>query len=268
MNFGNAVRRETAALIDDGRVSLAFLTRLPPALVGGDPAEVPHFARAARIFPVVGAVIGLVGGLVLVAATLLGVPASIAAALAVVATLVLTGGLHEDGLADTFDGFGGGGTQDRKLEIMRDSRLGTYGAAALVMSILIRVLALGTLASGEPWRAAMVLVAAEAASRAALLYPWFALPAARSDGLAHDTGPPTAKALVTAQILAITIILVTVWPSAGLRAATDGILLLLAATYILVLTARAQIGGRTGDTLGACQQIAVTAFLIGATSAV
>lgn len=267
MDTRNAVRREAAALVADARAAITFLTRFPVALIGGDSAELPQFDRAARMFPPVGALIGLVGGAVVVIATFLNVPAPIAATLAVAATIIATGGLHEDGLADTFDGFGGGGTKERKLEIMRDSRLGTYGVTALVLSILLRIVAVWTLALNDPWHAALVLIAAETMSRTALLQVWFVMPSARSDGLAHDTGQPTAQAMMTAYILAVAIVFATVWPSAGFLAAIVGILLSGLATYILILIARRQIGGQTGDTLGACQQIAVTAFLIGATSA-
>ena len=131
----------------------------------------------------------------------------------------LTGGLHEDGLADTADGFGGGATAERKLEIMDDSRIGTFGAAALVFSILFRVAALSSIAAFGPWRAALALVAAEAVSRAALVRLWHELPAARLGGLAHETGPPDQQAMLVALVLAAVIVALTVMPTAGFVAA-------------------------------------------------
>jgi adenosylcobinamide-GDP ribazoletransferase len=268
MTAQDPLRLETAALIDDARASAAFLTRLPAAWLGETQARRPDFRRASRMFPLVGAAIGLAGGAVLVVAALLGAPLIIAAALAIVATMLVTGGLHEDGLADTVDGFGGGATADAKLDIMRDSRIGSHGAAALIFSILIRVGALWSVSVGSPWRAGLALLAAEAVSRTALMRVWHDLPAARPVGLAHDTGPPDMEAMLTAQALGLVIALAAVWPSAGLGPGIAGILLALLATYIFIAISRTQIGGRTGDTLGASQQIALVAFLVGVASAV
>lgn len=256
-----------AELIADVRASVAFLTRTPAAWLGGSQDRAPDFRRASRMFPLVGAAVGLVGGAVLVIAILFGVPYLIAASLAVAATMVATGGLHEDGLADTVDGFGGGATRERKLAIMRDSQIGSYGAAALVFSILIRVGALWSLSLASPWRAGLALIAAEAVSRTAMMRAWDDLPSARTDGIAHEAGPPDSQAMLTALVLALAIALATVWPSTGLTAVAVAILLAAAATYILILIARGQIGGRTGDVLGACQQFAVASFLVGVASA-
>jgi adenosylcobinamide-GDP ribazoletransferase len=181
--------------------------------------------------------------------------------------MILTGGLHEDGLADTADGFGGGATAARKLEIMDDSRIGTYGASAVVFSILLRVGALASLMPLGAFRAALALVAAEAVSRAAVVRLWQELPAARLGGLAHETGPPDQQAMVVALVAALVIAVVLVWPAAGFWAAVLGILLAIAGTYIFTRLSYREIGGRTGDTLGACQQIAVIAFLIGVAAA-
>ncbi|MEQ8699445.1 MAG: adenosylcobinamide-GDP ribazoletransferase [Bauldia litoralis] len=268
MTADNRLRAQAASLADDLVASLAFLTRFPLGWLGAEPSSRPDFRRSSRMFPVVGALVGLVAGIVLVVAGSLGAPSLVAAALAVVATMLATGGLHEDGLSDTFDGFGGGATRERKLEIMRDSRIGSHGAAALVFSILIRTAALGALMAAGPWPAALALVAAEAVSRTAMMRVWHDLPAARTDGLAHDTGPPDASAMLTAQASALVIAAIAVWPALGLLPAIAGILLSLAGTYILILYARSQIGGRTGDTLGACQQIAVVLFLVGVASAI
>lgn len=255
-------RDEIAEIVDDLRAGLAFLTRLPAAWIGGN-GERPDFRRAARLFPVVGALIGIGGGIVLVVALRLGESPLLAATLAVLATLCLTGGLHEDGLADTADGFGGGATAERKLEIMDDSRIGTFGVVALVFSLLLRVGALSAIAGAGAFRAALALVAAEAVSRAALVRLWQALPAARLRGLAHETGPPDHAAMLLALAAGGVIAIVAIWPSSGFDAAIVAILLAIAATYLFIrLTAR-QIGGRTGDTLGACQQIAAVAFLLG-----
>ena len=124
--------------------SIAFCTRLP--LVGATPIAGSTIAKAAWAFPIAGLVVGIVGAVVYALAHRAGVPAWPAAALAVAATLLATGCLHEDGLADTADGFGGGKTREQKLDIMRDSRIGVYGVCALIMSLLLRVGAAGELA--------------------------------------------------------------------------------------------------------------------------
>ncbi len=256
-------RAEIRAILDDLQAGVLFLTRIPARFFGPADGSRPDFRRAARAFPAVGLVVGAVGGVVLIVARDVGESPLVAAGLAVLATFLLTGGLHEDGLADTADGFGGGATPERKLEIMDDSRVGTFGAAALVFSILLRVAALTSLTVYGSWRAAPVLVAAETVSRAAMVRLWHALPAARMGGLAHDTGPPDQTAMLIALAIAAVVVVVTVIPSFGFWAAVVGSLLAVGVTYGVTLLTASQIGGRTGDTLGACQQVAAIAFLIG-----
>jgi adenosylcobinamide-GDP ribazoletransferase len=258
------LRGEAEAVLDDFRASTGFLTRVPLAWLGPGAAAKPDFRRAARIFPLVGALVGVAGGAVLLIAAWLHIPPLIAASLAVLATMMLTGGLHEDGLADTADGFGGGATAARKLEIMDDSRIGTFGVAAVVFSILLRVAALASLMQSGAFGAALVLVAAEALSRAAMVRLWQDLPAARLGGLSHETGPPDQQAMVAALVIGLIIAVILTWPAAGFWSAVLGILLAVAATYIFTRLSYREIGGRTGDTLGACQQIASVAFLVGA----
>ncbi len=193
---------------DDLKSAIVFLTRLPPHVVGADTHEAPDFRRGARVFPLVGALIGLAGGVVLIVAAFLGMPPLVSAGLAVAATMMLTGALHEDGLADTADSFGGS-TRERRLEIMDDSRVGTYGAAALVLSILLRVAALAAIPGRGGFAAALVLIAGEAVSRAALVRVWYDLPAARMSGLAHETGPPGENAMLIAIATAVVIAVIT-----------------------------------------------------------
>jgi adenosylcobinamide-GDP ribazoletransferase len=258
------LRGEAEAVVDDLRASTAFLTRVPSEWLGPAAGTKPDFRRAARVFPVTGALVGIVGGAVLVIAVWLNIPPLVAATLSVLATMAFTGGLHEDGLADTVDGFGGGTTAARKLEIMDDSRIGTFGVAAVVFSILLRVAALTSLLPLGAFRAALVLIAAEAISRAAMVRLWQELPAARLGGLAHETGPPDQQAMVVAMVIGLTVAVILVWPAVSFWAAILAILLAGVATYIFSRLSYREIGGRTGDTLGACQQIAAVAFLIGA----
>jgi adenosylcobinamide-GDP ribazoletransferase len=259
-------RGEAEAFAEDFKASTAFLTRLPADWLALDGAR-PDVRRAARVFPLVGALVGAVGGLTLVIATWLHIPMLVTAALAVMAMMIFTGGLHEDGLADTIDGFGGGATPERKLEIMDDSRIGTFGVSAVVFSILLRVGLLASLLPHGAFRTGIVLVAAEAVSRAAMVRFWQELPAARLTGLAHETGPPDQQASVTALVIGAVLAIVLVWPAMGFASAMLGILLAALATYIFARLSHREIGGRTGDTLGACQQVAAVAFLIGVAAA-
>src|ERR1700674_2126043 len=129
--------------LDDLRTAVAFLTRLPlPHPMGPMPA---NFVRAQRMFPLIGAAIGGVVGIVCLGTRMMGVPDLAAAALALGASAIVTGALHEDGLADVADGFGGGRDPAAKLEIMRDSRLGSYGALILLVIFVAKGSAVGAL---------------------------------------------------------------------------------------------------------------------------
>ena len=149
-----------AKIATDIALSLVFFTRLPlPVLDFGD----RKLADAIWAAPIAGVVVAVIGAAVFTLATSLGVGPGPAAALALAAMIVSTGSLHEDGFSDVADGFGGGLTPERKLEIMHDSRIGAYGACALGLSILIRWSALAEFSSG--WSALLALVAAQARTR-------------------------------------------------------------------------------------------------------
>jgi len=267
MNRDHLLDTGVSTIVDDFRSAIAFLTRLPAAVVGTDPAVPPDFTRAARVFPAVGAMIGAAGGAVLVAATLLGMPPAVAATLAVATTVLITGGLHEDGLADTADAFGGGSVE-RRLAIMDDSRIGAYGVLALLLTVLAKVAAVAAIAGGGAFAAAGVLVAGEAVSRAAMVAEWHALPAAKPGGLAAETGPPSRRAMRSAVATAAVIALIAGGPGVGLVPCVLAGVLAAIASYIAAAATTRAIGGRTGDTLGACQQVAAAGFLVGASAVV
>jgi len=255
-------RDELMALLADLRASLAFLTRIPASIMGASSGSRPNFVRGARLFPVVGGVVGLIGGAVIVVIGALHEPPVISVALGLLTMILLTGGLHEDGLADTADGFGGGSTAERRLEIMDDGRIGTFGALALFFSLFLRMAALWGLAAAGEFRAAWCLVAAEALSRAAMVGLWYALPAARMGGLAEQTGPPNQQAMLVGFAIAGVIVLVTVIPTVGFAAAVVATAIAAGVAYAFTRVTALAIGGRTGDTLGACQQITAAAFLV------
>jgi adenosylcobinamide-GDP ribazoletransferase len=247
-----------ADLSHDCKVALAFLTRLP---VGERHAwHDVDLAASVPLFPVIGALIGLAGGVGYALAAWLGVPPWPAAAIALATTIWLTGALHEDGLADVSDGFGGGRTREDKLRIMRDPRIGSYGALALVLALLARAGALAALAA--PCAVGAALVAAGAASRAALPAVMAILPGARIDGLAAAAGRPHPLRAAAA-VLVGTLIAVALLGEAAPAALLAG----AGATLVAARLAWRQIGGYTGDVLGAIQQLAEIAVLLGALAA-
>lgn len=240
----------------------AFLTRLPAAWLGVAADRRPDFTIAARAFPGVGLLVGLVGTVVLLCANSLGLPVLASATVSIAATIALTGALHEDGLADTADGFGGGTTATRKLEIMRDSRIGTYGAVALVLSLLLRATLISTLLPYGGWLVATALIGAEIVSRAAIVHLWAALPPARFEGLASATGRPAREANLTAIGIAVVAALICGILGTGVVPVLIGLIVAALATYTFQLLCASQIAGQTGDTLGAAQQIALIAYLM------
>jgi adenosylcobinamide-GDP ribazoletransferase len=230
-----------------------FLTRLPLTVPG--PVDASLFGRAMGWFPAIGAARGRAAGLAFGLLGGLGLPPLLAATLTVTLLVVVTGGLHEDGLADTADGFGGGGSRERKLEIMRDSRLGSFGGLALVLSVALRVAALAALPS--TWAAIKVLVVAGAVSRAAMVALSHWLPPARADGLSATLGGPargaTLLALALAGGVAFLVLGITAPPVLAAAAAV---------TFAAMRVARGQIGGQTGDVLGATQQVVDIAVMV------
>jgi adenosylcobinamide-GDP ribazoletransferase len=238
----------------DLKVALSFSTRLPlvraPAVTGSD------LARAVWALPVAGAVVGLVGALIFWFACRSGLPGLASATLSLAATMAVTGCLHEDGLADVADGFGGGTTRERKLEIMRDSRIGTYGVCALALSLLLRASAIASLA--QPIRVACALIAAHVGARAILpAFMWF-VPPARRDGLSAEAGQPSGASVIVAGVLGAAAVGVGLGPASGLVALA---LVLLAAAAIGRLS-RQQIDGQTGDVLGAVEQVSEILILL------
>jgi adenosylcobinamide-GDP ribazoletransferase len=247
------------ARIGEISASIHFLTRLP--MLRHETGAGTNLAQAAWAFPLAGFVVGLVGALVYTLADRLVLFSWPAAALALAATMLITGALHEDGLADTADGFGGGDTRERKLAIMRDSRIGTYGASALGLSLLLRAGALASFA--EPAPALLALVAAHAAARALMPILMWAVPTARRDGLAAEAGRPPIAAVVAAGLLGVLALLLGLGPAHAAAA-----LVLLGVTF--AATARLalrQIGGQTGDVLGALEQAGEIVVLLCAAAA-
>jgi adenosylcobinamide-GDP ribazoletransferase len=244
---------ELAEWRDDLRAASRFLTRLPTRGAAGG-----ELSRAVRAFPIIGVLVGVAGALAARVGDAMGLPPLAAALVAIAATVLFTGGLHEDGLADTADGLGGGASRERKLEIMRDSRSGAFGVLALVFSVGLRAAAIAALLPLD--RVSGALIAAHAVSRGLVPAVMRFLDPARAEGLAVTAGRPQARAVLWSLGLAIVVTLVALGPVRGIVAlfwagfAVAGVAAL----------ARRQIGGYTGDVLGAAQQVGETVMLLSA----
>ncbi len=247
--------RRRPGIVAGFAIAVGFLTRVP---IGPPAEEGWRLADAAWAFPLVGAGIGALAAFVYLVAEILGLGPGPAALLAVLAGLGVTGALHEDGVADTADGFFGGGDRQSRLAIMRDPRHGTYGVLALVLSVGLRAAALAQ--TGEAVYAGLALIAAHAASRALLPAAMRALPPARDDGLGWEAGRPGALSVLAAAAIGAVIALAALGPLLGALAFAVSAAAVLAAAIF----AFRRIGGGTGDVLGMLQQIAEIVILLAA----
>ncbi|MEO8883422.1 MAG: adenosylcobinamide-GDP ribazoletransferase, partial [Devosia sp.] len=188
------------------------------------------------------------------------------AGLAIAAAIVVTGGMAEDAIADAADGLFGGATRERRLEIMKDSRHGTYGVAALCLSLLLRAAALAALAEIQPVAAATVWLTATLMARSASMWLTVALPAARLDGLSASVGRVTRPAFFMGALFAVILGLVIAAPSTGLAGFLFAVVLIAAIAWGWSDLCRRLVGGQTGDLIGALHAIleiaALGAFLL------
>ena len=230
-------------------IAIQFLTRLPvPQSLA---ASEETLGRATRFFPLVGVIVGAGAALTFWLLHYL-LPHSAAVLGAIIFAALITNGFHEDGLADTFDGFGGGWTKEQTLEIMRDSRLGTYGALALVFLILGKYSLLSSIASVSPGQIWRWLIVAHTASRWTVLPLCAWLPYARAEGQGKLVAKQIGKAdiFIGSVTLLVTVLLLS-WPAALAAVLVTGLATLLSGLYY-----RARLSGVTGDCLGATNQIA------------
>jgi len=237
-----------------------LLTRLPLGGVSA-PASDPATSHPARSYPLVGIVVGALAALGYAAAAWLALPPFACALAALTVSILATGALHEDGLADVADGFGGGRDRQAKLAIMRDSRIGSYGVLALALVLAIRG---GSLASlGGTGTVAAALIAAHALSRGGLAALMATLAPARSDGLAVATGRPGGADALASFAIGVVVTFLCL----DLGTAVVAVLACVTVQLGLALHARRQIGGVTGDVLGAAQQLGEAAVLLAAVAA-
>ncbi len=233
--------------------AVQYFTRLPvPAWVGHTQEQLNG---SARYFPAVGLLIGSIGALALWATSLV-LPAPLPVILSTALTVLLTGAFHEDGLADTFDGLGGSATRERALEIMKDSRLGTFGVSALVLALLLKIAALNAF---PVELAVIVLIAGHGFSRACAITLLFA--GSYAGNAEQSRAKPVAQHMGVGEFLVAAIIgiLPLIWCG---RHALAGLICALAMLYVLARWFTKRLGGFTGDTLGAAQQLTEIVFYL------
>jgi len=233
-------------------IAIQFLTRLPvPERLQ---ASEETLGKAAKFFPLVGVIVGAGAALTFWLLRHL-LPHSAAVLCAIIITALITNGFHEDGLADTFDGFGGGWTKEQALEIMRDSRIGTYGAMALIFLILGKYSFLSNLAPGQVWR---WLIVTHTASRWTVLPLCAWLPYARAEGQGKLVAKQIGKAeIFTGSVTLFGAVLLLSWQAALAALLVTGLAAFLSGSYF-----RARLSGITGDCLGATNQLTEVALYL------
>ena len=258
----------------DTRASILFLSRLPMSYSAQ--STQPDFRQSSASFALAGLVIATPSALVALAGAYLELPSIVTVILAVGLLIIVTGALHEDGLADTADGFWGGYEPSRRLEIMRDSHIGTYGVIALILSLGLRMALLHHLLETTGSLAFCAIVLATAGlSRGFMLYPWTTLPSARAahqstssdngkdaQGLSHRFGTPDQSTLQRGALAALPACLLLVW-SAGVAGLIIALLVAACVVWGLAKLSLNKVGGHTGDTLGATQQVSELGLLFG-----
>lgn len=242
-------------LIDQLILTLSFFSRLPlPQVLSNRISHDDKLGHAAALFPIAGMIIAIIPALIWYLASLY-LPPTLAAGLAIIAGLLITGGLHEDGLADCADGLGGTSQRDKALEIMRDSRIGTYGALALISTVGLRWLALASLSATN---GVMAIFIAYSGSRAAITIAMQFSSYAREDGLGAQAQDIAKNGFLIALAIAIIIAMLL-----GAHAGLISLVLGLALAWGFLKYLEYRIGGYSGDGLGAMQQLCeITIFIL------
>lgn len=242
--------------------SVQFLSRLPiPSRFANH--DKPDFEKGSWSFPLAGMVICIPALIVMVLAYLLGLNTEITIVLTITTQALATGALHEDGLADITDGFGGGSTRERKLEIMKDSSIGTFGAVALITAFLMRFALLSSLLDISLFMAIAGFIVAQTVSRAVQVWFWQSLPAARVDGLSSTFGTPSKQSARTAILIGGASLLLPLISGVSIFSLAISLALIILLLIGFRKLCFDQIGGQSGDAIGAIQVLAEIAFLIG-----
>ena len=247
--------------------AVGFLSRLPVPQRYFDGVEEAPLAEASDTFALAGLVIALPAIVALLFASLIW-PSGIAAIVALATLVAVTGALHEDGLADCADAFFGGNDTERRLTIMKDSRIGTFSALALIVQFAACWAALAAIHQQlGVVAAAVALIAAAMLSRSAIVWHWYHLPSARPDGLAASQGQPDRSSFSRSTLTAGTVSAILIAWRFGLGATMVTLVAAAALALASATLARAKIGGHTGDTLGMTQKVVEAAVLLALASA-
>lgn len=240
--------------LKDALQAVVFLTRIPVRLIKSNKNQ--QLAEVVWAFPLVGVFVGGLASLAMLIGFEIGLQPMVCGLIAVATQALITGALHEDGLADVADGFGGGNKVANKLKIMRDSRIGTYGVLALIFSITFRAGLIAGMTSQAI--AVLALMSAGAVSRAFVALAMNQLDVVRPDGLSSQAGQPTVESTLVTLALGSAIAFL-------LLGAGGWVVLVLAfgVAVLIGLLAKRQIGGQTGDVLGTVQQLTEIAVLLG-----
>jgi adenosylcobinamide-GDP ribazoletransferase len=254
------IAADDMGLLADFIMALRFFSRLP---TGDSPHQTPNLGRIAMALPLASVAIGIGPALLLIGGVLVGLPSYFAAALAVGAMVLASGAMAEDALADAADGLFGGHSAERRLDIMKDSRHGTYGVAALSLFLMLRVTALGAAAAVNPLAAGAMWLAASIVGRSGALWLAVALPPARADGASATAGRLKGQHFAVGAVFAVILLFLLGGPATSLVAL--GVALLLAVAVIAGWAAlcRRLVGGQTGDLIGALGALVEVAVLAG-----
>ena len=239
--------------------SVAFLSRIPVPdrfFLG----QSGSFSRAVRAFPLAGVLVALIPALVFYTLSQTG-DALVTSLIALALMVLMTGALHEDGLADAADGLGGGRDREHALAIMKDSRIGSYGVVAMLLSFLLRAASLAALARLDSSLAAVSMLAAACVSRSIMIWHWSALAPARTNGVAVAIGAPERTARNVALFTGGLMGLVFVASHLGVMVAIFVLLVAAIAGQLFTAFVRRKLGGHTGDTIGATQQVSEIVLL-------
>lgn len=247
---------------------VGFLSRIPVANHAFDRREKESLSKYVAYFPLVGLAVAAPAIAMAIIAALLGFDATIAAILIVIAEIITIGALHEDGLADCADGFYGGHTIERRLQIMKDSTIGTYGALALLLNIGLRIACLAALWDALSIASLIcVLFALHAGSRGVMAYFWKVLPPARTNGLAANAGVPSKDDATIALGFGLLLFAILSWFALNFSALILAFVISASLFFTFLELTKRKIGGHTGDTLGAIQQITTMGLLLGLVAA-
>ena len=249
---------EGPRLLDDFIMGMRFFSRLP---IGETPHETPDLSRMAAAAPFVSLAIAFLPALGMAGLGWLGVPGLFAAAIGVALMVAITGAMAEDALADSADGLFGGSTIERRLEIMYDSRHGTYGVAALALYLIIRVVAYGSVAASNPLAAGALMLAIAVLSRSGSLWLSLDLPNAREGGASASAGRVTLPGFAIGAAFAVVLTFALSGPFVGILGVAFALLAAGATALGWAVLCRKLIGGQTGDLIGALYALIEVAAL-------